>query len=66
VYWQRAAVVIPDISVGICWGDYWNKNGLDKSYGPRKKYEHNFPAYYPQEASNPQLPWARRMTWSLA
>ena len=49
---------IPDISVGKCWGDHWTKSGFDAAYGARIKYEHNYPAYYPQSASNPQLPWA--------
>lgn len=49
---------IPDISVGRCWGDHWTKNGFDRVYGARVKYEHNYPVYYPQSASNPQLPWA--------
>lgn len=49
---------IPDISVGKCWGDHWTKGGFDGVYGVRIKYEHNYPAYYPQAASNPQLPWA--------
>ncbi|MER9080039.1 hypothetical protein [Mesorhizobium sp. M0220] len=49
---------IPDISVGICWGEYWAKHGMDFKYGYRIKYEHNYPSYYPQSASNPQQPWA--------
>ncbi len=49
---------IPDISVGKCWGDHWTRSGLDLIYGKRIKYEHNYPSYYPQSASNPQLPWA--------
>lgn len=49
---------IPDISVGKCWGDQWVKGGLEKVYGSRIRYEHNYPAYYPQAASNPQLSWA--------
>lgn len=49
---------IPDISVGKCWGDHWTKSGLDLVHGDRIKYEHNYPAYYPQAASNPQQPWA--------
>lgn len=49
---------IPDISVGKWWGERWAKMGFDQVYGPRIKYEHNYPAYYPQSASNPQLPWA--------
>ncbi|WP_146220740.1 hypothetical protein [Gluconacetobacter entanii] len=49
---------IPDISVGKGWGIYWDSNGLDKKFGVRVKYEHNYPSYYPQAASNPQKPWA--------
>lgn len=49
---------IPDISVGKCWGDHWTKSDFDQMYGARIKYEHNYPSYYPQAASNPQLPWA--------
>lgn len=44
---------IPDISVGRCWGDYWTSSGLDRVYGARIEYEHNYPAYYPQSAKNP-------------
>lgn len=51
---------IPDISVGRCWGDHWNANGFDAKFGPRVKFEHNYPSYYPQAASNPQYPWAYR------
>ncbi|WP_202964532.1 hypothetical protein [Inquilinus limosus] len=49
---------IPDISVGQGWGDYWNTNDLEAKYGPRRKFDHNYPEYYPQAASNPQKPWA--------
>jgi hypothetical protein len=48
---------IPDISVGRCWSDHWAE-ALEEAYGPRIKYEHNYPPYYPQAASNPQQPWA--------
>ncbi len=44
---------IPDISVGRCWGDHWNGNGFDVTYGPRIEYDHNYPSYYPQSAKNP-------------
>lgn len=47
---------IPDISVGIHWGKFWNSENLEVIYGPRRTYEHNYPAYFPQAASNPQLP----------
>jgi len=48
---------VPDISVGICWGKYWTDNNLSDTYGERVKFEHNYPDYFPQSASNPQLPW---------
>lgn len=49
---------IPDGSVGIAWGKYWTKNKLSEKYGERVRYEHNYPYYYPQAASNPQEPFA--------
>lgn len=49
---------LPDISVGLAWGKFWTENNLDERFGPRIKYEHNYPDYYPQSASNPQQPWA--------
>ncbi len=49
---------LPDISVGLAWGNYWTANDLEKKYGPRIRYEHNYPSYYPQAESNPQRPWA--------
>lgn len=48
---------IPDISVGMAWGKHWTGENLDNVYGPRIKYEHNYPAYFPQAASNPQAPY---------
>lgn len=45
---------IPDISVGQHWGKYWTAESLDIIYGDRKKYDHNYPAYFPQALSNPQ------------
>jgi hypothetical protein len=45
---------IPDISVGIHWGKHWTTNNLDVVYGARQKYDHNYPSYFPQSASNPQ------------
>lgn len=47
---------VPDISVGIAWGKYWSENNLEKEYGKRTQYEHNYPDYYPQSMSNPQKP----------
>jgi hypothetical protein len=49
---------IPDISVGLAWGKYWDAQKLNKKFGERTKYEHNYPLYYPQAESNPQKPWA--------
>ncbi|EML2388093.1 hypothetical protein [Pseudomonas aeruginosa] len=49
---------IPDISVGLAWGKYWRENDLGVRFGARIEYEHNFPSYYPQAASNPQKPFA--------
>jgi hypothetical protein len=48
---------VPDISVGISWGKHWTANDLDSKIGARIKYEHNYPDYFPQAASNPQEPW---------
>ena len=45
---------IPDISVGIAWAKYWKAESLEVIYGERKRYEHNYPAYFPQALSNPQ------------
>ncbi|MGX9217228.1 hypothetical protein ACWV27_02270 [Massilia varians] len=47
---------IPDISVGMAWGKYWTSGNLESQFGPRTLYEHNYPSYYPQAASNPQTP----------
>ncbi len=48
---------IPDISVGMAWSKYWVKENLDILYGDRIKYEHSYPVYFPQAASNPQSPY---------
>lgn len=45
---------IPDISVGIHWGKYWTSENLDVIFGDRIRYEHNYPSYFAQSASNPQ------------
>ncbi|EKN3986983.1 hypothetical protein ACTD34_004387 [Yersinia enterocolitica] len=46
--------VIPDISVGRFWSEFWDENGLSRTYGNRKKFNHEYPDYYPQSKSNPQ------------
>lgn len=48
---------VPDISVGILWSKHWDQTGLSQQYGDRIKFEHNYPDYFPQAKSNPQLPW---------
>jgi hypothetical protein len=45
---------VPDISVGQLWAKHWTSENLDVVYGDRIKYEHNYPIYFPQAASNPQ------------
>jgi len=45
---------VPDISMGKVWGTYWNANNFDAKYGVRRQYEHNYPEYFKQAASNPQ------------
>lgn len=49
---------IPDTSVGIHWAKFWSDKDLDREFGERIKWEHHYPDYYPQAASNPQTPWA--------
>jgi hypothetical protein len=48
---------IPDISVGQHWSKFWLEIGFETTFGPRKKYEHDYPKYFPQAASNPQFPY---------
>lgn len=46
---------IPDISVGRAWAEYWRQKDLAKLHGERASYAHNYPKYFPQAASNPQI-----------
>jgi hypothetical protein len=48
---------LPDISVGQLWSKYWVSENLAILHGERIKYEHNYPLYFPQAASNPQHPY---------
>lgn len=48
---------VPDISVGQHWSKHWCQNRLDAIYGQRREYNHNYPEYFPQAASNPQKPF---------
>ncbi|PHQ58754.1 MAG: hypothetical protein COC10_13865 [Sphingobium sp.] len=45
---------IPDISVGMAWAKYWKAENLEVVYGERRRYDHNYPDYFPQSMSNPQ------------
>lgn len=48
---------VPDISVGLAWSKHWLATDGDAKLGERRKFEHNYPNYFPQAASNPQEPW---------
>lgn len=48
---------IPDISVGLAWSKHWQNENLDVVFGDRIRYQHNYPSYFPQSASNPQQPY---------
>lgn len=45
---------VPDISVGNTWARHWKDSKLEAQFGVRMTYDHNFPEYFPQAASNPQ------------
>lgn len=49
--------IVPDISVGQRWSKYWAVESLEVLHGPRMKYDHDYPVYFPQAASNPQTPY---------
>lgn len=46
---------VPDISVGQGWARHWDDRGLSSAFGARGTYPHNYPNYFPQSASNPQM-----------
>lgn len=48
---------VPDIGVGRLWSDYWQARGLESVHGPRSQVLHNYPDYFPQAKSNPQMIW---------
>ena len=48
---------LPDGSVGTHWANHWNGQGLESAHGERIKFDHNYPEYFPQAASNPQNAW---------
>lgn len=49
---------VPDISVGRIWSEYWEGRDLGAKFPARIQYQHNYPPYFPQAASNPQQSWA--------
>ncbi len=49
---------VPDISIGQAWSRHWEENGLSEYYGERQRWNHNYPDYFAQAASNPQPAWA--------
>lgn len=46
---------VPDISVGKAWAQYWKTANCSDDFGHRSTYAHNYPEYFPQAASNPQM-----------
>lgn len=48
---------VPDISVGQLWAKKWKLDNMRDDFGERKEYNHNYPDYFPQAASNPQQVW---------
>lgn len=46
--------MILDISVGWHWGKHWRQAQMHEKFGPRAKFPHNYPKYFPQAWSNPQ------------
>lgn len=48
---------VPDGSVGSVWSAFWKSKSLEKKYGERIKWEHNYPESFPQAESNSQHPW---------
>jgi hypothetical protein len=45
---------VPDISIGGAWAAYWKAEKLAEQFGERVKFDHNYPEYFAQAASNPQ------------
>lgn len=48
---------VPDISIGLAWGRHWLDNKFNEKFRERKKWDHNYPNYFPQSRSNPQPAW---------
>lgn len=48
---------IPDISVGMHWGNYWGCNNFNDTYGERIKHPHYYPQSFPQSNSGAIQAW---------
>lgn len=48
---------VPDISIGQNWSRHWEETDLAGRFGERRKFDHNYPDYFPQARSNPQPSW---------
>lgn len=46
---------VPDISVGQAWAKHWEASELHLRFGLQRGYHHNYPEYFAQAASNPQI-----------
>lgn len=47
--------MILDISVGLHWANYWRDQGLAEKFGDSAYFPHNYPQYFRQALSNPQM-----------
>lgn len=48
---------LPDASVGITWGHFWQEIDGDLKFGERIKFPHIFPEDFPQAAAGPIEAW---------
>lgn len=48
---------VPDISVGQAWSKHWVASNLDKEFGERQKFPHEFPPDFRQSAGGTQDAW---------
>lgn len=48
---------VPDISVGKIWSDHWVESDYSGVYGPRRKFPHVYPDYFPQAQAGPIPAW---------
>lgn len=53
---------VPDISVGIIWGNHWTKLNYDQKFGERIKFPHEYPPDFRQSAAVSIEAWIYPMT----